>query len=483
MASIGNLSATVTADISKFTAELARADNVARRFAAQTDKEFAKVAAQADKKFAGISASMTKGLLKGGLGALGIGTGAAFISREIREIFRDLEAVEGISPEARQSLYAFDDAISKLKVSVRSFVAGAIAEFADFGRNLGIAAGAMVYGNDAARDALKDLRLEDAALREAAIAEKLKPMTDALGKLQKDYREMGLTRGEHADALHDEANALADLADAQTDHAEKLKLQIQAQTGYNAALKEFRDLASQLDAADKRFERLSVPIPARTFEGVSAELESLKAVRAGLDALRETGDAGSGVTVERQLEVTNQMIELQREMNRLFDIQSQKAREVGGAIAGSFENAVFSGGKLRDMLKGIGDDMLHLLFRKSITEPLAGAIAGSLFNGSSTGLLGKIFGFADGGRPPVGQLSIVGEQGPELFVPDVAGRIIPNHALGGGSRGGGGGDNISVVYNIQAGVSRAELIPVLRAHGEGVIAEIQVRSRKRQMRF
>ena len=39
--------------------------------------------------------------------------------------------------------------------------------------------------------------------------------------------------------------------------------------------------------------------------------------------------------------------------------------------------------------------------------------------------------FADGGRPPVGRASLVGERGPELFVPDRAGTIIPNHAMGG----------------------------------------------------
>lgn len=33
--------------------------------------------------------------------------------------------------------------------------------------------------------------------------------------------------------------------------------------------------------------------------------------------------------------------------------------------------------------------------------------------------------FADGGRPPVGQVALVGERGPELFVPDSSGLIIP----------------------------------------------------------
>lgn len=55
------------------------------------------------------------------------------------------------------------------------------------------------------------------------------------------------------------------------------------------------------------------------------------------------------------------------------------------------------------------------------------------FGSSSGGDSGGFFdflGFADGGRPPVGVPSIVGERGPELFVPDRAGTIIPNHKMG-----------------------------------------------------
>ena len=37
--------------------------------------------------------------------------------------------------------------------------------------------------------------------------------------------------------------------------------------------------------------------------------------------------------------------------------------------------------------------------------------------------------FADGGEPPVGRVSVVGENGPELFVPKEAGTILPNSYL------------------------------------------------------
>ena len=47
------------------------------------------------------------------------------------------------------------------------------------------------------------------------------------------------------------------------------------------------------------------------------------------------------------------------------------------------------------------------------------------------GLVNKMKGFAEGGRPPVNQPSIVGEKGPELFIPDRSGTIVPNNQLGG----------------------------------------------------
>lgn len=43
-----------------------------------------------------------------------------------------------------------------------------------------------------------------------------------------------------------------------------------------------------------------------------------------------------------------------------------------------------------------------------------------------------LMNFADGGNPPVNRPSIVGEEGPELFVPRSSGTIIPNDKLGGG---------------------------------------------------
>ena len=57
---------------------------------------------------------------------------------------------------------------------------------------------------------------------------------------------------------------------------------------------------------------------------------------------------------------------------------------------------------------------------------------------------------ANGGRAPANQPVVVGERGPELFVPNTAGEVIPNNEInqGGGSGASGGGDNINVTFNI-----------------------------------
>lgn len=68
-------------------------------------------------------------------------------------------------------------------------------------------------------------------------------------------------------------------------------------------------------------------------------------------------------------------------------------------------------------LFGIGGDGIGFGLTSSSTD---------IANGG--GFLGML-GFANGGEPPLNQASMVGERGPELFVPKSLGTIIPNNAL------------------------------------------------------
>jgi lambda family phage tail tape measure protein len=73
-------------------------------------------------------------------------------------------------------------------------------------------------------------------------------------------------------------------------------------------------------------------------------------------------------------------------------------------------------------------------FARSIVADLAKMIAKALIFRAISGFMGSIGiplpGFAEGGSPEVGKPSIVGEKGPELFVPKQAGTVIPNNKLG-----------------------------------------------------
>lgn len=104
----------------------------------------------------------------------------------------------------------------------------------------------------------------------------------------------------------------------------------------------------------------------------------------------------------------------------------------------AIDNFVNAGGKsFEDFARNAIKQLLMVEAKKQALSmwDQAGGVSGIV----SAGL--KIFGFADGGSPPVGVPSIVGERGPEIFVPKTAGTIIPNNMLG----GMGGGQTIN--YN------------------------------------
>lgn len=96
---------------------------------------------------------------------------------------------------------------------------------------------------------------------------------------------------------------------------------------------------------------------------------------------------------------------------------------------------------------------------------------GGLVGGMGTAL-GKLLGFADGGDPPVGQASWVGERGPEIFVPKSSGTIIPNHMLQGG---GQSSPNITVqnTYHIDSRTDQSTIVQMLERTKAQTKAEIQ----------
>ena len=110
---------------------------------------------------------------------------------------------------------------------------------------------------------------------------------------------------------------------------------------------------------------------------------------------------------------------------------------------------------LRGMLRGFVD-MIRQMLAQIISQQLLVAFFG-MFTGG-TGFLAKfskaaissIQGRASGGSVSAGRPYIVGERGPELFVPGSSGGIVPNGAMMGGM-------TVAPVYNIDARGATADL--------------------------
>jgi hypothetical protein len=192
-------------------------------------------------------------------------------------------------------------------------------------------------------------------------------------------------------------------------------------------------------------------------DGLLTELEYLKAVGlvgdkfAALNKTQETYVETLGLTSEETDRLQRSMMEL------------QMIQEAGNLIAQGFEDAILSGQKLGEVVRSLGRDLVRLVFSQLVTQPLAAGIGGAI---KSAFLPGR----AIGGPVASGSPYVVGEQGPELFVPHASGTIVPNNKMGGGS--GSGSGSVTVNYNIAAGVSRAELAPILEQERRRLKAEI-----------
>ncbi len=124
--------------------------------------------------------------------------------------------------------------------------------------------------------------------------------------------------------------------------------------------------------------------------------------------------------------------ELKEKMTAVGEqIETSIKNNLKGAITGAQSFGEAMSNVLNSIRDKLLDKALDNLFGGFGEAFGAGASGGG--GGGIGGFIGKIFGglFANGGQPPVGKVSVVGERGPELFVPRSAGTVVPNEKIGG----------------------------------------------------
>lgn len=247
-----------------------------------------------------------------------------------------------------------------------------------------------------------------------------------IAELQKSKAEMAYAAFKSMD------EAMGAVAKTQADYAMSLLSETEQQTKNNVAIREREQALVSLKAAlgDKT----------KPFDFATASPRDIQMMD---DLKKKNGEYNELLGKRKVIETDLQII----------------ARNAGSMIASGFEDAIFSGQKLGEVIRSLGMDLMRMVFQQTVTAPLAAGISGAILAGFR----------AEGGPVNAGSPYVVGERGPELFVPSSSGSIVPNGAMG--SSGGGSG-GVTVNYNIAAGVSRAELVPILEQERRRLKAEI-----------
>lgn len=143
-----------------------------------------------------------------------------------------------------------------------------------------------------------------------------------------------------------------------------------------------------------------------------------------------------------------------RDMPTQLELGAQAFDSVFNSMSSALDNFVKTGKlSFKDLARSIIQDLLRIQLQAQISGLLSmffrGSAATSQFSlatGMSSGLGLKLPGNANGGTVSADSPYIVGERGPELFVPRNSGSVIPNGAMGGSL---GGTTNVTNNY-IQA---------------------------------
>ena len=335
-------------------------------------------------------------------------------------------------------------------------------------------------------DSIKEMKEEMATLDiEDAIGADLNEGN--MSSDQKRYAELQKLIAEHMAQL----NNLADMSNKQA-HRDS--------TAISEKAKEEHMLGKIREDNDKKHKQTSD----RTIEDLGKtknELKDLNDLRKIEDALRKKiGSTG----VEAEKAIKEQMDEAREqilERNRLLNIQTEKQEQLNKLATGTGTIFAGVGDKISDaMFRGklatldfktiLGEMVVALqkmIFKVMVLDEIQRKMEERMKGSSKSGnifkdILGIFTGgrgreesdkMAGGGTVQQGNPTLVGERGPELFVPSGAGKIV-NGADTKSAMGGGG---VSVVQNLNFAVGvtntvRAEVMNMLPAIQQSTLSAV-----------
>lgn len=282
-----------------------------------------------------------------------------------------------------------------------------------------------------------------------------------------------MTKGEQALAVA-QFSRLKGATQEQTDQYNALytqKLRI-------AALDRELDKASQeADANERQAFQQKVAMfnkQKQIYDETRTPIEAMAIKMAELDKLLQLGVIGWDEYGRAMMNTADMGFPAIKEQGKsAFEEMKDAMRNWGSDFTNVMADMVMTGkGSFSDLANSIIRDLIRIQIQKSITDPLIKAGTSYLDTVfSPSGSTGK----AIGGSVQSGQQYLVGERGPEMFIPNQSGSIVPNSDMG------GSGVVVNQTINVTTGVQqtvRAEimsLMPQISNAAKAAVADAKLR--------
>ena len=188
-----------------------------------------------------------------------------------------------------------------------------------------------------------------------------------------------------------------------------------------AAIRQAKAIESLI--SDLQFEQQTISLSANEQE----VLNTLR--RAGVDAT-----SAQGQQIRQLVTAINEQKAAQENLKQTMDALQQSAQSFVSDFVSGLREGKSAADSFASALGNLGNKLLDMAANQAISA-LLGGLTGGLTNGlTPKAVTGIGFGrpLANGGNVTPGRAHMVGEGGPEMFIPKSAGTIIANKKLGGG---------------------------------------------------
>jgi len=143
-----------------------------------------------------------------------------------------------------------------------------------------------------------------------------------------------------------------------------------------------------------------------------------------MDRLTELYRAGA-IDLDTFGRAAEQSAEPLMEVETAVERTSRAAEDMGLAFESAMGRIITQGGNAREVMQALLQDIAQVVYRETAGKAISGVVGDVIGNIPFFG-----GGKAAGGPVRGGTPYVVGERGPELFVPAQSGSIVPNHQMG-----------------------------------------------------